>query len=456
MPRLRKIQRAAVERELKKRKTRGAFCPPAEQKFVPRLDSVLPDEIKPSKLYDKDAALQLYEVEIKQEIDDIQPDPDPLFASCDVKFEDKLDHRFSHSKEIKTECEEQIDPECEHQIEAECKQLIVPECVLQIDPERCKFCLRTLNENVQMQFKPSVRQTQVQRKIEFVLSIRLTTEPLCCVSCWQMIDLFFDFKTSCQKAFFKPDELLRVGMKPQLTITKDSSRKSVENRKQPSYTIVYAPQINATKSSVAATSDVKTEELALPASKVGIPKEFADTLLCPHCPAICDDEKHLQIHISSHGDLRPKKKRKKGIPTGRRLPSKKKNHGDQREYMCTICGATLKSTNSFGNHMAYHAAPTLQCQKCDKKFHTKPLLKKHQSVHSDERNFPCKVCSKRLKSAEALRVHNRIHTNEKPYVCHICDQRFTYNSLLKLHLEKGHEQPGSKTGRIMAVRESSP
>lgn len=76
-------------------------------------------------------------------------------------------------------------------------------------------------------------------------------------------------------------------------------------------------------------------------------------------------------------------------------------------------------------------------------------LKKHMSVHSEERRFQCKVCGKRFKSHEANRVHQRIHTQEKPYICHICGMAFTYNCLLKTHLERGHEVVDSAQRELM-------
>lgn len=135
-----------------------------------------------------------YEVEIKQEIDELQHDP--ISIPYDNASEEQLSNNDTDGEENDTELVKGDPPK-----EAFCSQ--------QIPTERCRFCLRILNGNIKMQFKPTVENTHI-KKMEYVLSIKLKIEPLCCVSCWQMIDLFDGFKRSCYMALFKPEELLGI------------------------------------------------------------------------------------------------------------------------------------------------------------------------------------------------------------------------------------------------------
>ena len=82
-----------------------------------------------------------------------------------------------------------------------------------------------------------------------------------------------------------------------------------------------------------------------------------------------------------------------------------------------------------------------QCDKCDKSFARKVLLKKHiDFVHEGILNYKCELCTKAFESASTLKrhimsVHERVKHN-----CEICGKSFTQMYYLKLHHTKEHQE----------------
>jgi len=79
-------------------------------------------------------------------------------------------------------------------------------------------------------------------------------------------------------------------------------------------------------------------------------------------------------------------------------------------------------------------APRLQCNWCDKSYATKRGLVKHVSVHIGEnRTYICEMCGKSYTSYYSLGVHQRTHTTEKSNQCDTCGESFTTKNVLKVH-----------------------
>ena len=57
---------------------------------------------------------------------------------------------------------------------------------------------------------------------------------------------------------------------------------------------------------------------------------------------------------------------------------------------------------------------TVWCKHCDKKFTDLKNLRRHEIIHTSEKNFACKSCEKKFAVSDSLKRHERIHTGENP------------------------------------------
>lgn len=96
-----------------------------------------------------------------------------------------------------------------------------------------------------------------------------------------------------------------------------------------------------------------------------------------------------------------------------------KTHGDERDYVCHVCGDAFFLSNELRKHIMYR--------------------------HQTERPFKCThaQCKKSFKNMHALNVHSRTHSGAKPFVCkHIsysgvaCSEAFAALSSLRIHERK--------------------
>ncbi|XP_044742299.1 zinc finger protein 184 [Chrysoperla carnea] len=75
-----------------------------------------------------------------------------------------------------------------------------------------------------------------------------------------------------------------------------------------------------------------------------------------------------------------------------------------------------------------------QCPNCPKAFSRRIQLRRHSSVHMEQRGFSCGICEKWFPTRSALIRHERIHTGERPFKCEMCPKSFAQKEILYRHL----------------------
>ncbi|XP_067206829.1 zinc finger protein 626-like [Linepithema humile] len=159
----------------------------------------------------------------------------------------------------------------------------------------------------------------------------------------------------------------------------------------------------------------------------------APKFMCEICNEICIDKDTLIAHATTHNLI---------------------------QYESNACGSTLNDEFSLKEHNrlphldlmvasdekieeSNKAARTQEsehkCDVCNKVYKYQSLLKQHKIKAHDnpssyeKRRYLCALCGKELKTAKGLEIHNRSHTGEKPYTCEVCGKCFACETVLKTH-----------------------
>ena len=142
-------------------------------------------------------------------------------------------------------------------------------------------------------------------------------------------------------------------------------------------------------------------------------------------------------------------------------------------YSCDKCGFESNLHQRYYKHVLYkHTGRQIQCDKCDKSFHTlqqlrchivqihepgkklkcdlcdftsaiKGSLKKHiDFVHKKIKNYSCDKCGKKFfETRELTRHYSYVHEGQKTYKCNLCDKSFATPHGLSGHIGKTRYHP---------------
>ncbi|KAJ8935930.1 hypothetical protein NQ318_008706 [Aromia moschata] len=84
-----------------------------------------------------------------------------------------------------------------------------------------------------------------------------------------------------------------------------------------------------------------------------------------------------------------------------------------------------------------------QCPECPKSFARRIQLRRHASVHMQQRGFSCGICEKWFPTRSALVRHERIHTGERPFQCETPDDAHRPEAVQLPTLPKGLHPEGA-------------
>lgn len=79
-----------------------------------------------------------------------------------------------------------------------------------------------------------------------------------------------------------------------------------------------------------------------------------------------------------------------------------------------------------------------QCNICDRSFTRPTHLRRHMTIHTDERAFACKQCDKKFRRADHLKNHENYHAQIKPHNCEQCEKTFSRAEHLRRHISSRH------------------
>ena len=174
-------------------------------------------------------------------------------------------------------------------------------------------------------------------------------------------------------------------------------------------------------------------------------------IYCDTCTFETKDQSELQSHMmSTHG----------------------KEVGDNKTFMCFICGKGYSSKLGLNHHLMRHAEggpPQFPCpyRGCDSVLHSRGALGNHvkrvhlkptakQTVIDESKQvFYCDYprCDRSFRESKHLRVHRMTHTDEKPLKCHLCEYSCRQRNSMNWHMKSKHglEKKVSLDGKTIYV-----
>lgn len=161
-------------------------------------------------------------------------------------------------------------------------------------------------------------------------------------------------------------------------------------------------------------------------------------------------EQYLKRHIvTRHNDAKfvcDEGDCQKSFKTSTDLKEHQKSHSDEKQFVCSYdeCNKSYKSRTSLMRHIKsnHKDIRPFECNSCDKAFHSKSQLEKHQLVHVHDRKYECDLCEFTCKHKDYLVQHMKSHSDERPFVCQICNHSSKTKSHLRIHMTRhSNERP---------------
>ncbi|XP_049804346.1 GDNF-inducible zinc finger protein 1-like isoform X1 [Schistocerca nitens] len=115
-------------------------------------------------------------------------------------------------------------------------------------------------------------------------------------------------------------------------------------------------------------------------------------------------------------------------------------HNQQRGFVCGICEKWCPNQTNFKRHERTHTGERpFSCKYCSKSFSQTAILNRHMMIHTGEKPFQCNACGKKFTQKESLKVHSRQHLSGNDittfqYKCPFCEKSFRHQSGLSRHL----------------------
>ncbi|XP_058463762.1 zinc finger protein 431-like [Malaya genurostris] len=292
-----------------------------------------------------------------------------------------------------------------------------------VDMSRCNFCLKSLVDGKRVQFAPGCETAQ-RTKIEFVLSIKLNSEPQCCFSCWQMIELFNGFKRSCYMALFKPDELIGavIPAVESFTVVKDSTK--------------LVPQPPSEYESLTAT--VVESSTVVNVLAKSVPESTSGHRSLTPNGTVNGAAKLVSESATEDGSLAPIEESSTDVKHSAGLVPEPAQEDGSRTDLVQCMQASSQRRKSFG------------CRHCGKRFAIMQslLTHKHKCYKLNSEKYSCHVCFTACNNRLELQAHLRSHSDKNLFKCR---NEGCYKAYFYPELRVQHEQKCGKTKPLEPV-----
>lgn len=117
-------------------------------------------------------------------------------------------------------------------------------------------------------------------------------------------------------------------------------------------------------------------------------------------------------------------------------------HDDVTPVACRLCNSSFKQEQTLKQHIKYKHAPPAEkefkCPACPYQAKRKGCLKRHLSIHNDDKSYGCTNCDYRTNCKNNLRHHMYRHAEAKPFSCERCGNEFARKGALKAHIRSRH------------------
>lgn len=119
-----------------------------------------------------------------------------------------------------------------------------------------------------------------------------------------------------------------------------------------------------------------------------------------------------------------------------RLTSHREIHSLERNFICTVCNATFKTSNCLRNHSRVHRDRVHFCDLCPVKVKQKNEMRIHMNtIHLQRKDYKCHICGKSYGRDKTLRQHLTYHANVKKISCELCNFKAITKAKIQRHMK---------------------
>ncbi|XP_058829019.1 zinc finger protein 69 homolog [Topomyia yanbarensis] len=315
---------------------------------------------------------------------------------------------------------------------------------------QCRLCLRNV---LQRDAHDAWAEQDLRDKALEAVAIEITESDVTtwlCTSCLQVVNIIYDFRTTCRKSnTLLANHLLKVEApiwnnedtrerleKCQEIITWHQSeidliefrlkcRKEQDEiqkqQKTEHFSIQDQPKTIKLKTYVSQIKPArKKPDPDQPKPTSGSKSRGSSTYICEMCGARVQTSSR-EFHVNRHYNRKP--------------------------YRCPEdgCGETFYSKPSAKAHVTYRHTnfyDPVACEICHRMVKGPFLLDRHMKTHADSNplKVPCPICGKSF-YRQYLKDHEALHTGVQKYSCEYCGRRFTARGNISAHKRKCSKKP---------------